>query len=182
MGGRWFRVFYFLFSHFLSTIFIFLLLSSSSFFMVSVALFFSFQKQTNKHTLDFFRGILGCGSSSWASFFTLVYIFTNEYLFMFFAFFFNCITITFFFALPSHDHVVGLLVMVLNIYHDLSLFIPPNDHLVGLVVVIVLLVSWSWFLVLIIVTFLCVPFSHGRLVGLLVVIPRSLALPFFKSL
>jgi hypothetical protein len=74
------------------------------------------------------------------------------------------------------------LVMVLNIYHDLSLFIPPNDHLVGLVVVIVLLVSWSWFLVLIIVTFLCVPFSHGRLVGLLVVIPRSLALPFFKSL
>lgn len=149
MRGRWFRVFCFLFSHFLSTIFIVFLLSSSSFFMVSVALFFSFQKQTNKRTLDFLHGILGCGSSSWASFFTLVYIFTNEYLFMFFACFFSiALPPPSFFAPPSHDHLVGLLVMVLNIHHHHSLFIPPNDHLV----VIVLLVSWSWFLVLIIVT------------------------------
>ncbi len=96
MGGRWFRVFCFsIFSlslqyfHFLSSFFLI-----PSLLLVLHSSFHFKNKQTNKHTLDFFHGILGCKSSSWASFFTLVYIFMNEYLFMFFTCFFSI-------ALPS---------------------------------------------------------------------------------
>jgi hypothetical protein len=77
-----------------------------------------------------------------------------------------------FFILLVHDHLIGLLVMIFGAHCHGLLFLL-------FMVVITLLVSWPWFLVVIVVICFSPFLGHDHFVGFLIVVFHSLALLIF---
>ncbi len=129
---------------FFLTLLVFSLLSFSSLFVIGIVLFI-FISKTNKHTLSFFSGIFGCGWFLHGLHLSHWYTFSSNICFFF-----------------PHD------------FFFFSVVSPSSSFSFSLLMaVIALLVSWSRFLMLIVITFLSILTSHDHIISHSVMVLHS---------